>query len=819
MKNLFLICCSLLFLGALKAQTFSVTHTDTIPDNNTTVVFDVVVSGLPSVIDTNFGLETACLNMYHTYCSDMEVQLQAPDGTTILLFSGIGGGDDNFFNTCLEGTGTSVTQGTAPFTGTFKSQGTMGNVNNGQNPNGTWHLLCRDMAGADIGILTYWSITFGNNPAMPFTVSSSNLPIVKLTTLGAPISDDPKVPVQMQIIDNGPGVRNYVNQTNYAYEGRIMAEWQGFTGPGYPKKNYDFETVDAQGAELDTTILGMPRETDWMFKAEYLDHTLIKNTIAYEMARRMGGYAPRTRMCEVFLDGNYIGYYTLTEKVKRDVNRIDIAKLDPADVSGVELTGGYIIEMNINGEPGAWNSAYPCINNQTCTAPVEFKFVYPKASNIMPQQANYIHEYVDSFEDVLNGPNFADPVNGYRKFVKIETFIDFLIVNEFSVNYDSYGRSTYMYKEKATDGGKLKIGPPWDYDRAFEYWEPSRTSGWVWEITHPYWPFPFWWSKLWTEQTYRKQVACRWEMLRQTTLSNDSFNLMIDSLHAEIDEAQSRNFTVWNDLGGQTYQDQIDSLRSYITRRLAWMDAELAQENVAPPFVYLPSDTLVCASTVYDASFNGPQFDYNWQPGPDSASITLNTSGIYTLQVTDQYGCYTRPQMDVTISVPDASFTGQQSGTSLNWTFTPNDPNGTSYAWNFGDGGTSAQMIPLYTYATDGSYLVTLTMADSIGCTDADSSTIQFVFVGTEEFAIGLEGRIFPNPFTDRLEVALNHPAKGSGELTLSNELGQVLLQQEFRAGAQRLVLGTGSLPAGVYLLSVRMADQHVVHKVVKVTE
>ncbi len=249
------------------------------------------------------------------------------------------------------------------------------------------------------------------------------------------------------------------------------------------------------------------------------------------------------------------------------------------------------------------------------------------------------------------------------------------------------------------------------------------------------------------------------------------------------------------------------------------MDAELAQENVAPPFVYLPSDTLVCAGTVYDASFNGPQFDYNWQPGPDSASITLNTSGIYTLQVTDQYGCYTRPQMDVTISVPDASFTGQQSGTSLNWTFTPNDPNGTSYAWNFGDGGTSAQMIPLYTYATDGSYLVTLTMADSIGCSDTDSSTIQFVFVGTEEFAIGLEGRIFPNPFTDRLEVALNHPAKGSGELTLSNELGQVLLQQEFRAGAQRLVLGTGSLPAGVYLLSVRMADQHVVHKVVKVTE
>ncbi|MBL0020252.1 MAG: hypothetical protein IPP17_28425 [Bacteroidetes bacterium] len=96
MKNLFLICCSLLFLGTLKAQTFSVTHTDTIPDNNTTVVFDVVVSGLPSVIDTNFGLETACLNMYHTYCSDMEVQLQAPDGTTICCFQASAAGTITF---------------------------------------------------------------------------------------------------------------------------------------------------------------------------------------------------------------------------------------------------------------------------------------------------------------------------------------------------------------------------------------------------------------------------------------------------------------------------------------------------------------------------------------------------------------------------------------------------------------------------------------------------------------------------------------------------------------------------------------------------
>ncbi len=815
MKKLLYTLCFVLGVSSAMAQTFSVTHTDTIPDNNTTVTFDVMVSGLPAVIDTNFGLEMACLNMLHTYCSDMEVQLRAPDGTTVLLFSGIGGGDDDFINTCLQGSGTSITQANAPFTGTFQSQGTMGNVNNGQNPNGIWQLVCRDMAGADIGILTFWSITFGTNPAFPFIFSSSDLPIVKLTTVGPPIGDDPKVPVTMQIIDNGPGMRNYTNQTTYAYEGRIMAEWQGFSGPAYPKKNYDFETVDAFGAELDTTLLGQPSEHDWIFKAEYLDHSLIKNMVTYEMARRMGAWAPRTSACEVVLDGEYMGYYTLTEKVKRDSNRLDIAKLSPNDVSGVNLTGGYIIEMNITGDPGNWNSVYPPINSATCGLPVEFKFVYPRAANIVPVQAAYIHAYVDSFENVLNGPNFDDPINGYRKFVKIETFMDFLICNEFSVNYDSYGRSTFMYKDKASNGGKLKVGPPWDYDRAYDYNVPSLTNGWVWEITHQGWPFPFWWSKWWSEADYRHQLVCRWNGLRESTLSNASFMALIDSLSGRIYEAQERNFTVWNDLGGQTYDDQIDSLKSFLTRRLAWMDAEFALENVTPPSFYLPTDTVVCVGTVYDAGFNGSQFSYNWQPGPDTSVITLTQSGTQTLQVTDAFGCVAHKDMDVTISQPNSAFAAQQVNNGLTWSFVPADQQATSYAWDFGDGGTSTQTNPLHTFASGGTYMVQLTISDSIGCVDSVLQTVQVVYVGTSDVA-AFEGEIYPNPFADKLEVALAAPAKTKVVMELRNELGITIATKTYSAGTRQITIPTSQLPAGVYVLRMSAGDRVAVRKVVK---
>ena len=127
---------------------------------------------------------------------------------------------------------------------------------------------------------------------IPFSIAyegamTSVLPIVKLSTVNNPINDNVKVPVFMEIIDNGPGQINSTADTTYAYEGTIMTEWQGFTGPGYPKKNYDFDLIDGSGNKIDTSLLGMPAENDWIFKAEYLDNSLLINTVTYEFARRM----------------------------------------------------------------------------------------------------------------------------------------------------------------------------------------------------------------------------------------------------------------------------------------------------------------------------------------------------------------------------------------------------------------------------------------------------------------------------------------------------------------------------------------------------
>jgi hypothetical protein len=641
--------------------------------------------------------------------------------------------------------------------------------------------------------------------SIPFSITyegamTSVLPIVKLTTVNNAINNDVKVPVVMEIIDNGPGLLNSTADTLYSYEGTIMTEWQGFTGPGYPKKNYDFDLVDANGNKIDTSLLGMPAENDWIFKAEYLDNSLLVNTVTYEFSRRMGQYAPRTRQCEVFLDGTYIGVYTLTEKVKRDNNRLDIAKMTSADTSGSELTGGYIIEMNINGDPAAWNSVYPPINSATSPHAVEFKYVYPKADSILPVQANYIKTYVDSFENALNGTNYTNDTLGYRKWIDVGTFIDFLIVNEFSMNYDSYGRSTYMYKEKDTDGNKLCIGPPWDYDRAMA---DDPNSGWVWENTHPYWPFPFWWSKLYTDSVYRHELACRWFSLREDVLKTPRFMAFIDSVSAPLFQGPAdRNFAVWQTLGASTYNAQVQQMKVFLYYRLAWIDNELAPFGAVLPNLTIPSDTAVCKGITYTAPYN-PSYSYNWIPGPETPSITLNTPGTYNLRVKDDFGCQRTLPMTVSISAPDSTFTQVlHVAGDVFYIFAGNNGTNSQYLWDFGDQTilSSGQTVS-HIYATPGIYDVHMTVIDTLGCMGESTKQIQ---ITDGEIQVSIQ----PNPSVNDPIITHNIPQNEAFSFTLYDASGRKL--KEFSNPASPFTIETSGMAEGTYWLQCSYKGQKI---------
>lgn len=602
-KNIYISFFTAIFFLSLsaKSQTFN-GGGGAIPDNGPQVAFPVLVSGLPGVINSSFGLETVCLNISHPYTGDLSVKLQAPDGTTVNLVMNIGGGGNNFTNTCLNtGSPNSITSVGAPFTGTFSPMGSMGNVNNGQNGNGTWNLLVQDNAGSDVGNVIDFAITFGNNPAQPFNFGSSNLPLVMLNTMGNTIQDEPKVMAQMGIIYNGVGVPNHPTDPANDYNGYIGIEYRGSSSGGFPQKSYGIETRDALGVEVTAPILGMPAEQDWALIATYNDKSLMRNEITYGLYNQMmSTYAPRTRFVEVFLDGEYQGVYLLTEKIKRDANRVDIANLQPIDITGDAVTGGYIIKIDkfTGNQNGNWDSPFPPEGGLSQT--VTFQYEYPKAADLQPEQDNYIKGYIDSFETALASPNFTDTNTGYRHFADMNSFIDNFIINEISRNVDGYRLSYYFYKDKNSNGGKLKSGPAWDYNLAWwnaDYCNGYEDTGWAYrfgaDCPGDGFQVPSWWGRMLQDTNYANALKCRWDSLRNSVLSNAHIFNYIDSNAGYLNQAQQRHFTVWPVMGvytwpnpsplAQTYDEEITNLKGWITQRMVWLDANIPGTCYPPP--------------------------------------------------------------------------------------------------------------------------------------------------------------------------------------------------------------------------------------------
>lgn len=578
------------FTFKLSAQTFY-GNSGLILDNQT-LTKNLSVSGLPNNINqVSFGLEQICLNINHTYDADLTIKLIAPDGTIIKLIDNNGGSGNNFSNTCLRSdVSTSIASGSAPFSGIYKPIEQIGLINNGQNPNGTWQLEVRDNSTNDQGTLNNWTLTFGTNPATATTFSSSNLPLVIINTPNNQnIPDEPKLQASMKIIDNGLGNINHLTDFPNAYNKLIGIEQRGSSSGGFPQKSYGFETRNTDGSILDTIILGMPMEHDWILYAPYNDKTCLRNNITYDLSSKMGHYAAKSKLCELVVNGQYQGIYYLMEKIKRDQNRVDIAKLLPTDNSGDELTGGYIfkIDKTTGNSNIAWTSNYPAADG----SPINFQHHYPTYDVITPQQNAYIHSYVDSFENALNGPNYTDPLIGYRKYIKHKSFIDFMLLNEISKNVDGYRLSSFLHKEKNSNGGELRMGPVWDFNLAWwnaDYCNGNLSTGWAYEFGNVCtggFQVPTWWEIFMSDPWFQEEVKCRWTSLRQGVLSRDSLFHFIDSVALYIDEAKDRHFEKWPILGTYTWPNpspipadfagEITALKQWIDDRTAWMDQNL----------------------------------------------------------------------------------------------------------------------------------------------------------------------------------------------------------------------------------------------------
>ncbi|MCH2236200.1 MAG: CotH kinase family protein, partial [Crocinitomicaceae bacterium] len=175
---------------------------------------------------------------------------------------------------------------------------------------------------------------------------STNLPLIRINTLGQSIVDDPRIVANMKIIDNGIGETNFLDDPPTDYDGQIAIEIRGASSQFFNKKNFGFETQDEFGENNNVSLLDMPAENDWILHGPYSDKSLIRNALTFEIGNDVMNYASRTRFCELMINNQYTGVYLLMEKIKEDENRVDIATLNSDDIEGDDLTGGYIFQID-----------------------------------------------------------------------------------------------------------------------------------------------------------------------------------------------------------------------------------------------------------------------------------------------------------------------------------------------------------------------------------------------------------------------------------------------------------------------------------------
>ncbi|MDR1814932.1 MAG: CotH kinase family protein [Tannerella sp.] len=348
------------------------------------------------------------------------------------------------------------------------------------------------------------------------------------------------------------------------YSGSITIRGRGnSTWVEFPKKPYSIK--------LDTKskILGMPEHKRWTLLANYIDRTLIRNYIAFEVARRTGlDWTPRGQFVEVMLNDVHLGNYYLCESIEIDENRINITKMGAEDLDEESITGGYLFEIDNSFDE--INKFHSAITN----SPIMFK--EPDDNVLQPAQFEYAVNYIDSVEKLLyNKDSLAS--RAYANFLDDTTFIDWWFVYEITGNAEPINpRSCYMYKDRL---GLLKMGPVWDFDLAT--FIPSHTSRFMCTDA-------LWYGRLFRDPVFVNKAKERWKRFKPafdevaTLIETESNKLILsEELNNELWTYYSRVYTNEEE-EKLTYPEAIANMKYFYRTRLSWLNEKILSWYVSP---------------------------------------------------------------------------------------------------------------------------------------------------------------------------------------------------------------------------------------------
>ena len=419
----------------------------------------------------------------------------------------------------------------------------------------------------------------------------THLPIVMIDTQGVsipgrPIYDENHVKIGHILAEDNSEVitakiktfdnenhNNHINDTP-TLSSDIKIRYRGNSSRSFDKPNYYIRLINEDGTNNSQSFIGMDAHHEWTLHGPFLDKSLIRNYMWYNIAGEIMEYAPNVRFCEVYVNEQYQGLYLAVETITagKEGARLNI-ELNKKDNS----FSGYIIKLD-KGDTYNLQNIMP-FTNYALRTHMQHEIVYPGEKNITHELHKAIKDDFSFFEKTLYSYDFDNPKYGYENFIDVNSFVDYFLINELTSNYDAGWMSTYMYKDI---DGKYKMCV-WDFNSACDFYQDS-----VMDSNHFEMQNCLWYVMLIKDEAFVDRIIQRYWELRETVFSEEYLYKFIDETVAYLDDAIDRNYSVWGytfnpqydmlspiNRNPRTYEDSISQIKNFLHTRLSWTDENI----------------------------------------------------------------------------------------------------------------------------------------------------------------------------------------------------------------------------------------------------
>ena len=402
----------------------------------------------------------------------------------------------------------------------------------------------------------------------------SELPVLMVDTDGQQIQKENTIWVNVAVLDQEGGNDIYgapdqVLTATIKYRG--ASSYAGFDKPQYRLKFYNGVNEGA----LDYDLFGLGADSEWVLNGPYLDRSLLRNYLMYKLSGEIMEWAPDCTFFELFVDGKYQGVYLAIEPVTDGASRLRLSQFGL--LSGAT---SYIVKWDRVGTETNVLHTYGETAGYTSQ---ELSVSYPGIRSLTTRQYEWIEQDISQFEEVLYSDSFADPNVGYEAYIDVDSFVNYFIINEFSMNQDAGNLSTFIYKEL---GGKMQLCV-WDFNNSFDnyQWFALDTNEFFLVENN-------WFSRLLQDSSFVDRVVEQYRQLRQGSLSDEHIKEVLTQGREQLGEAVDRNFALWGYTFGtsmlidgeddisrdpENYEQALEMLENTIQERLAFLDASIEE--------------------------------------------------------------------------------------------------------------------------------------------------------------------------------------------------------------------------------------------------